>query len=215
MKLPFFLPFAAIPLFITSPSHAAEAFSVHVDGIAPNSPIPAMNAVCIPSSQGKSAPTGRNQRPTIAWNHAPQGTKSFAIIVTDPDVPADFSKANKENTVIDEAALRKDFYHWAVTDIPANVARIPGNAPVGVGKPATNDLEGYVKDIKDYGGPCPPWNDARLHHYHFAIYALDVESLGLSDGIAAKAVAQKLKNNSHILAQSEVVGTYTLNPQLR
>lgn len=216
MKSTISLAVLAIPALLATPSFAADkAFTVKVDGIGLEQPIPAENAVCLPTPDGKSTNKGKNKRPTISWNHAPKGTESFAIVVTDTDVPADFSMANKEGQMLEESAPRKDFYHWAVVDIPGNVERIPGGSPIGVGESATNDMKDFIKDPKAYGGPCPPWNDARIHHYHFQVYALDVKSLGLTTGINAADVAKKLADNPHVIAKSEVVGTYTLNKDLR
>ena len=61
-----------------------------------------------------------------------------------------------------------------------------------------------------YDGPCPPWNDERLHHYTFTVYALDVTSLGLSGEIRGPQVVEAMQG--HILDQASVTGTYTLNP---
>lgn len=68
-------------------------------------------------------------------------------------------------------------------------------------------------DYGGYDGPCPPWNDEIIHHYHFTVYALDVPSLGLTGRFGgAEALAQIGK---HVLARGEWLGTYTLNPALR
>ena len=73
------------------------------------------------------------------------------------------------------------------------------------------DMEGTYGG---YDGPCPPWNDERLHHYHVTVYALDTESLGLSaDGDFRGAdVLDAL--DGHVLDQAEIVGTYTTNPDV-
>ena len=61
-----------------------------------------------------------------------------------------------------------------------------------------------------YDGPCPPWNDSIVHHYHFTVYALDVETLGLSGEFGGDDVRQAIEG--HVLAQAEHVGTYSMNP---
>ena len=66
-------------------------------------------------------------------------------------------------------------------------------------------------DYGGYDGPCPPWNDSILHHYHFIVYALDVPSLALS-GRFTGADAEKAMAG-HVLARGEVMGTYTLSPK--
>ena len=62
-----------------------------------------------------------------------------------------------------------------------------------------------------YDGPCPPWNDARLHHYQFRLYALDVAKLDLPDAFDWQQMQQALRG--HVLAEAHWIGTYTLNPQ--
>jgi phosphatidylethanolamine-binding protein (PEBP) family uncharacterized protein len=64
-----------------------------------------------------------------------------------------------------------------------------------------------------YDGPCPPWNDEIIHHYHFAVFALDIPSLGLSGTFGGPEVLAAMKG--HVLAEGEWIGTYTLNPAMR
>ena len=198
-------------------SYAVQPLSVTVEGIGANQPIPEQYALCKATPDGQSTP-GQNMRPTISWGNAPKDTKSFAIVISDLDVPADFSKAGKQGQIIERDVPRKDFYHWALADIPPTITRIPGGDSANAsdfGTPATNDLKSYLKDAHNYGGPCPPWNDARLHHYHFTVYALDVKTLNLPVGANAKDVVTTIASGKHALSQNEVVGTYTLNKDLR
>lgn len=92
---------------------------------------------------------GTNKNPHLKWEDAPSETKSFALIVDDPDAPT------------------STWTHWLVYDIPADVAQIPQNSVPG--KQVTNDL-----GKEEYGGPCPPTG---THRYFFKLYALDIESL--------------------------------------
>src|SRR5687767_2275713 len=110
-------------------------------------------------ADGKKIPVkytrdGDNLSPPLAWTGAASGTKSFALIVEDPDAP------------------RGTFYHWAVFNIPADRDGLPegfGNKPVGAGiKAGVNDF-GNV----GYDGPEPPHGHG-VHHYHFRLAALDV-----------------------------------------
>jgi Raf kinase inhibitor-like YbhB/YbcL family protein len=67
-------------------------------------------------------------------------------------------------------------------------------------------------DYFGYDGPCPPWNDAIVHHYVFTVYALDLDRLpieGVFTGAQAIAAMQ-----GHVVAQASITGTYTLNPRL-
>jgi Raf kinase inhibitor-like YbhB/YbcL family protein len=204
-----------MPLWIASQSFAAAPLSISVENIAENKAIPPHYALCKSTPDGKST-AGDNIRPEISWSGAPAETKSFAIIMHDPDVPKDFSSAGKDGTVIKADAPRQDFYHWGVVDIPASQTHIAGGSTaVGTGISVKNDLGAYMPDPKNYGGPCPPWNDARLHHYHFTIYALNVASLKLGKDVSAKQVAAMLKKNAHVVARGASVGTYTLNAALQ
>ena len=67
-------------------------------------------------------------------------------------------------------------------------------------------------DYAGYDGPCPPWNDERLHHYRFTLYALDVPTLGLSSAFGGPEALAAMEG--HVLAESSWTGTYTLNPSL-
>jgi Raf kinase inhibitor-like YbhB/YbcL family protein len=64
-----------------------------------------------------------------------------------------------------------------------------------------------------YDGPCPPWNDERVHHYVFTLFALDVARLPL-DSVFKGPDARKAMAG-HILAQAALTGVYTLNPAIR
>ena len=63
-----------------------------------------------------------------------------------------------------------------------------------------------------YDGPCPPWNDSLTHHYHFTMYALDLERCPVDGSFDAAAVLAAIEG--HVLGQATVMGTYTLNPEL-
>lgn len=67
-------------------------------------------------------------------------------------------------------------------------------------------------DYFGYDGPCPPWNDERIHHYLFTLYALDVPALEISDTLDGRAVRKALEG--HVLATATLTGTYSLNPSV-
>lgn len=192
----------------------AATMHVTVDGIEQNAAIPMKHALCEATPDGKST-EGENFRPTIEWSGAPEATKSYVVLVKDPDVPADFADAGKEGKRVAKDAPRQLFYHWALADIPAGTKSIAGGlaeeAPE-IGTKATGSLGDYVEDAHNYGGPCPPWNDERVHRYHFNVYALDVAKLTLPADPTAKDVEAAMKG--HVLAEGSVVGTYTLNRAL-
>lgn len=67
-------------------------------------------------------------------------------------------------------------------------------------------------DYYGYDGPCPPWNDAIVHHYVFTIYALDLDRLPLEGRFTGAQVREAIEG--HVLDQASLTGTYTLNPKL-
>jgi Raf kinase inhibitor-like YbhB/YbcL family protein len=176
--------------------------------------------------------TDRN--PQLAWNNVPEGTKSFALICHDPDVPNRVDDVNKEDREIAESFPRDQFFHWVLLDIPATIREIPAGSHsdriTAKGKPGPaapggtrHGLNDYTKwfagdknmggEYYGYDGPCPPWNDLRLHHYVFTLYALDVPQVEVhGDFTGANA---RLAIAGHVLAQASLTGTYTLNPRVQ
>lgn len=180
-------------------------------------PIPALNAVCIATKKEKSSDKGKNENPEISWSKGPEGTKSYAIVMVDPDVPADFTDAGKDGVTLKASAKRQDFYHWVLVNIPANVNKIDeGKSKIlikqfGIG--GTNSYAEFMKDkpaenFKGYDGPCPPFNDERVHNYHFRVYALSTEKLDLPEFFQAAEVLKAIE--PFTLAKGEIVGTYSL-----
>lgn len=194
-------------------------------------PLPSRLAFCRPAAVGHVA-LAENRNPQIAWSGAPAGTRSFALICHDPDVPSRADDVNIEGRTVPAELPRVDFFHWILVDIPADWSEIAeGSMSDGVaarGKPqlpgaaprhGINDYTAWFRGDQDmegiyhgYDGPCPPWNDAVRHRYVFTVYALDVEHCPLGaafDGAAVRAAVAP-----HVLAQASIAGTYTLNPAL-
>lgn len=133
---------------------------------------------------------GGNVSPALKWSGAPAGTKSFALMVYDPDAPTG-----------------SGFWHWVMFDIPAEVSELPKGA--GDGK-ADKGPKGATQSRTDfgvpgYGGPCPPQGDP-AHHYHFMLFALDVAKLGPDAETSAAVVGFNL--HFHTLAKTELVAVY-------
>ena len=123
--------------------------------------------------------------PQLDWSGAPAGTKSFALIVDDPDAP-------------DPKAPKMVYVHWVLYDIPASVTSIAkgGKTPAGA-RDGRNDWK-----RTGYGGPCPPIG---RHRYFFKLHALDAF---LGD-LKTPTKAELLKAmEGHVLAQAELMGTY-------
>ncbi|PZP85142.1 MAG: phospholipid-binding protein [Azospirillum brasilense] len=208
------LTLALLSTTVGMASAATASLQVEVEGIQQDNAIPETFALCKPTTDGKST-AGTNQRPTLRWSGAPEDTKSFAVIVKDPDVPADFADADKEGKTVAKDAPRQLFYHWAVTGIPASQTELKGGdakTPPRLGTQHVNSLGTYVPTPAQYGGPCPPWNDARTHRYHFTVYALDKDFRVKKEASAAD-VEKQLQD--HVLASGTVTGSYSLNAALK
>ena len=204
---------------------------ISVQGISEGQPIPGQFAFAVPHAE-EHISLSDNRNPKVSWDDVPEGTRSFAVLVVDPDVPSDASDVNQEGKSLPKDMPRVDFYHWVRVDIPADAREIAeaedsdgitprGKTPGDTGK-GINGINGYTgfmagdPDMKGvyggYDGPCPPWNDERLHHYTFTVYALDVPSLGLEGEFDGAAALKAMEG--HILAHDSVTGTYTLNPNV-
>jgi hypothetical protein len=125
-----------------------------------------------------------NLSPHLEWQSAPAGTKSFAIVMDDPDAPTDFT-------------------HWLVYNIPPSVRELAEGASTQRSMP-----QGAAEGRNDfgrsgYGGPCPPRGNP--HHYVFRVYALDLR-LDLFAGATRKQVDAAM--SGHVVAQGQAVGTY-------
>ena len=201
--------------------------------IADGQPIDPQYAFCKPTGGPDHTENGGNKSPHLAWSGAPDGTRSFAVVMHDPDVPADASDANQEGKTIPEDAPRTTFYHWLLVGVPASTTEIaegaasdgvtkggkgPGRTALGL--EGTNTFTDFLKGSDmagtygGYDGPCPPWNDLRLHHYHVTVYALDTDDLGLGDDGDFTGTDVEDALDGHVLAQAEVVGTYTTHPDV-
>jgi Raf kinase inhibitor-like YbhB/YbcL family protein len=174
-----------------------------------------------------------NKNPQLAWSELPPGTKSLALICHDPDVPSRPDDVNKEGRSVPSSLPRVDFTHWVLVDLsPSSTAIAEGAFASGVtprGKPGPegpsgsrqglNNYTQWFEGDKDmagryfgYDGPCPPWNDELLHHYHFTLYALDVERCPVSGVFTRDDVLKAIAG--HVLGSAALIGTYTLNPKL-
>jgi Raf kinase inhibitor-like YbhB/YbcL family protein len=192
-------------------------------------PIPGHCAFGVPANDAPMQ-LGENQNPQLAWSGVPKDAKSLVLLCIDIDVPSVADDVNKEGTTIPHDLPRVDFGHWGLVDMPAGDGRLAeGECSRGVvvggkknppGPPGTrqalNDYTGFLAGNPDmsgeyfgYDGPCPPWNDERLHHYHFILYALDVERCDVSGKFTVGDIVEAIQG--HVLDEARIVGTYTLN----
>jgi len=126
---------------------------------------------------------GADVSPELRWQDAPAGTRSFALIVDDPDAPG------------------RTFTHWVLFDIPADRTSLPeGLQPGDVGVAGRNDF-----GKTGYGGPCPPPGHGP-HRYFFTLYALDTETLNLERGASRTEVERAM--SGHIVGKAQLMGRY-------
>ncbi len=148
----------------------ARPFQLTSAAFQPGAPIPA-RFTC----------EGADVAPALAWTNAPAGTRSFALIMDDPDA--------------------RNFTHWVLFNMPASTSALPeGVRTATLPEGAVEAANGF--GAVRYGGPCPPKG---VHRYSFRLYALDIATVsplptrkdGLVEGM-----------KGHILGQAELIGTY-------
>ncbi|MFM7135971.1 MAG: YbhB/YbcL family Raf kinase inhibitor-like protein [Planctomycetota bacterium] len=131
---------------------------------------------------------GDDISPPLEWTGIPEGTKSLALIVEDPDAP-------------DPAAPKRVWVHWVLYDIPVNVSGLPeGAGEKDLPKGSREGLNDWKK--VGYGGPCPP---VGRHRYFHRLYALDTVLGDLGDVTKRDLLA---RIDGHVLGEAELVGTY-------
>ena len=134
---------------------------------------------------------GEDVSPALTWSGAPKGTKSFALIMDDPDAPVGL------------------WLHWVLFDIPAAASRLPEGVakkdalPDGSKQGECWGTEKMGYERAGYFGPLPP--PGKPHRYFFKLYALD-NVLGLPPKAAKTDLLKAM--HGHILAQAELVGIY-------
>jgi Raf kinase inhibitor-like YbhB/YbcL family protein len=176
-----------------------------------------------------------NLNPHLGWSEVPAGTRSFALICHDFDVPSKGDDVNKPDREIPADLPRVDFFHWVMVDLPAHVTNIAegsfskGVTPHGKPGPGVQTMPGVRQGLNDYtgwfagnpemagnwfgyDGPFPPFNDSLIHHYVFTVYALSVERAPVEGHFTGPQVRQAIYD--HILAEATLSGTYTLNKRL-
>jgi len=175
---------------------------------------------------------GQNRNPPLQWRDAPEGTLSFAITMIDHDVAVNGEDVNKEGLVVAVDEPRDDFTHWLLVDLPPqrhSVAAgefservVPRGKKGSRGRPAegVNDYTGWFEGDPDmegtyrgYDGPCPPWNDEKVHHYDLTLFALGVESLELEGDFTV--IDARAAMEGHVLDEATLSVTYAINPDAR
>ena len=205
---------------------------LEVSGIADGAQIPERFAFGVTDPE-THVRLSDNRNPALSWSELPAGTKSLALICVDTDVPSRPDDVNQEGRTVPADLPRCNFYHWVMVDIPPGLTSIAEGecsdgitargkqTPPGPGgsRQGLNDYTGWFAGDADmggnyygYDGPCPPWNDSLVHHYHFILYATDLERCPVESDFRGADVEAALEG--HTLATTHITGTYTLNPTL-
>lgn len=130
---------------------------------------------------------GEELSPPLAWENVPEGTKSFVLIVDDPDCP-------------DPTAPKRTWVHWVRYNIPGSASELAegaGNRPPEAGTDVVTDA-----DERGYHGPCPPIG---RHRYFFRLYALDSLLPSLAENARRREVETAMEG--HILGNAVLMGT--------
>ncbi|RNF83623.1 YbhB/YbcL family Raf kinase inhibitor-like protein [Montanilutibacter psychrotolerans] len=205
---------------------------IHSDSFEHRARLPVAYAAGQATGEGFGFAPNRN--PQLSWDDVPPGTKSFALLCIDPDVPTVAEMVGKDGVLIPADQPRCDFYHWVMVDIPADVRALAAGAcsdgftargkaapqgPAG-SRQGCNDYTGWFAgdadmagDYLGYDGPFPPPNDLRLHRYFFRVYALDIERLPLSERFDGSQALSAM--HGHVLAEATIHATYSLNADVK
>jgi Raf kinase inhibitor-like YbhB/YbcL family protein len=199
---------------------------------ADHSPIPGEFAFAVTDPASHIA-LSTNRNPHFAWSELPAGTQSLALICHDPDVPSVGDDVNQAGRTLPDSLPRVHFYHWVLVDLLPGISEIhageysrqvtaggkPGPGLPNGARQGLNDYTGWFAgdetmagDYFGYDGPCPPWNDERIHRYVFTLYALDLPMLPVQGKFSGVDALQAMVG--HMLAQASVTGLYSLNQRL-
>lgn len=138
-------------------------------------------AMPLRSVYNRSGCHGGNRSPELHWSNAPHGTRSFAIVMHDPDAP-----------------VRGGWYHWVVYNLSARTHELAEGARLPAYELGTTSW-----GARGYGGPCPP--PGKPHHYVITIYALDIAHLAQS-ALTGPQLLHIIEH--HTLAKAAITGTH-------
>jgi Raf kinase inhibitor-like YbhB/YbcL family protein len=135
--------------------------------------------------------SGQNLSPALTWTDPPEGTRSFALMVHDPDAPTGGA----------------GIWHWVVINIPATVRELPRGAGTQDGMNLPTGARQIITDydVPGWGGPCPP-KGAPAHSYNFTLYALKVDTLSPPPAATASHVGFLINMNA--LGNAKLTATY-------
>ncbi len=174
-----------------------------------------------------------NRNPELSWDGAPEETRSLVLLCTDSEAPTVGDDVNKEGRAVPADLPRADFQHWVMVDIPPSCSGVADaecsssvtaggkNDPAGPAgsRQGVNDYTSWFAGDDEmggtylgYDGPAPPWNDERVHRYHFRICAVDLDRCPVGGEFTVADVLKAIEG--HILDEATLTGTYTTNPDV-
>ncbi|MBV7433702.1 YbhB/YbcL family Raf kinase inhibitor-like protein [Cardiobacteriaceae bacterium TAE3-ERU3] len=159
---------------------SAHAFTVSSDAVKPGHALPHAQVF-----NGFGC-EGDNHSPALSWQNAPEGTKSFAVTLYDPDAPTG-----------------SGFWHWIVVDIPADTSELSENIAAQLPEPMRQITNDY--GFSGFGGACPPAGD-NPHRYQLSVHALDVDKIDLPEDASPAVV--RFMIHAHQLAVATTTGYY-------
>lgn len=172
-------------LLWSAPASSAQAFQLQSADIAPGEIIPQTFAF-----NGFGC-TGQNTSPALSWSNPPVGTKSFAVMVHDPDAVTGGA----------------GFWHWVIVNLPAGATSLVRGAGTADGRALPEAARQIATDFgtPGWGGPCPPTGD-KPHRYTFTVYALKVDKLDLPP--SATASLSGFMVNANAIGKASFTSTY-------
>jgi Raf kinase inhibitor-like YbhB/YbcL family protein len=176
---------AAAAALVANQVHAQSVFTLRSSDVAAGSPIAQQHAF-----NGFGC-TGQNVSPSLSWSGAPAGTKSFAVMVHDPDAQTGGA----------------GFWHWVVIDLPAQATALATGAGTADGSRLPAGARQVATDfgVPGWGGPCPPAGD-KPHRYVFTVYALKVDKLPVPPQPTASLAGFMV--NANALGKAEFTAAY-------
>lgn len=159
------------------------SFQVTSADVADGQPLPAAQV------SGVMGAGGEDRSPQLSWSGFPDGTKSFAVTMYDPDAPT-----------------ASGFWHWAVANIPADVTGLDTAAELPHGAVALRNDSGQP----GYVGAAPPPGHGP-HHYHLVVHAVDVERVEVDESATPAFLGFNLF--FHSIGRARLVPTYEVPPE--
>ncbi len=146
--------------------------------------------IATPHLSGVMGAGGEDRSPQLSWTGFPEGTRSFAVTMYDPDAPT-----------------ASGFWHWAVADIPADVSSLDAGAgdDTGSGLPAGAFQLANDASLRRYVGAAPPDGHGE-HRYYLVVHAVDVPSLGIPESSTPAYLGFNLFG--HTLARAIITPVY-------